>query len=453
MHPTPRRRSGSARQPLGLLLITLVLAAVVPSAPVRGQDDPAPVDPAFKDPPVADEPGQSLLIMNDGRRFRGRIKDKDRFEIVLEIAGIDTRFKVADVLDIVPLKTFDEYYRELKATIDPLDYMRRFQLGEWIYSRGRLELAAAELEELLDDNPRVDQARELLRVVNAAIELEDAQNEAKREEESAPPQQQQRPQDVGHLSPTMLLTDEQVNLIRVYETDLENPPQLLIRRSTIERLLSTYVMDELLPTTPEGRKAYYRRDSVEILRDIFRLQARELYGEVQVRGEPLSLNKFRLNVHRVWLVNSCATNQCHGGLEAGRFFLFNKQAHTSNTVYTNLLILERTRLRGEPLLNYDRPERSPLLQLGLPQDRSIYPHPEVENWRPAFRDQSDPLYTRAIDWMRSMYTPRPDYPIDYEPPFVTFNLDGAGGNQIENGQQPGSDAGSTPGGGKADPSR
>ncbi len=423
MQPHPRTRRRLVLPAVSLLIAAALTAIAAPRA--MAQVETPPPGARQGDPPVADEPGQSLIIMNDGRRFRGRIKDKDRFELVLEIAGIDTRFKIADVLDVVPLKTFDEYYDELKKSIRPDDYAQRLRFCQWIYSRRRLELAATELEELLDDNPRLEEARELLRVVNAAIELEDKQSEAEREAETGGPEPEPGAQPGGRLSPTMLLSDDDVNLIRVYEIDLDNPPPLLIRRSTIERLLSEHATSDLMPTTPEGKKAYFRRDPVEILTDIFRLQARDLYGEVRVRGEPVSLNKFRLNVHNTWLMNSCATNQCHGGLEAGQFFLFNRQSHTANTVYTNLLILERTKLHGEPMINYDRPERSPLLQLGLPRDRSIYPHPDVDRWQPAFRDQADVKFTRAVDWMRSMYTPRPDYPIVYEPPMVTFDLDHA----------------------------
>lgn len=420
MNSTQFPRSRSARR----VSILAAAAAVLLAAPsLHGQEEPEPVPVRVEDPPIASEPGQSMLIMTDGRRFRGRIKDRDRFEIVLEIAGIDTRFKIKDVLEVIPLKTFEEHYDELKRGIDPLDWTKRLQLCEWIHRRKRLELAARELEELLDDNPRIDEARELLRIVNAEIELRVKQEEAALERETAPIAEEGEARS-GRLAPTSLLTDEQVNLIRVYEIDLKNPPRLLVRRSTIERLLSEHATSELLPATPEGRKAYYRRDPVDILSDIFALQARDLYGEVQVQSEPLSLNKFRLNVHKMWLMNSCATNQCHGGTEAGRFFLFNKRAHTANTVYTNLLILERSRYRGEPMLNYERPERSPLLQLGLPADRSFFPHPEAAGWTPAFRDQSDPKFTRTVEWMRSMYMPRPEYPIRFEPPEIRFDLDG-----------------------------
>lgn len=437
MNSTDSPRSRPPRRRLSILAAAAAVLLAVPSLQGQEGQEPAPV--RAEDPPIASGPGQSMLIMTDGRRFRGRIKDRDRFEIVLEIAGIDTRFKIKDVLEIIPLRTFEEHYDELKRGIDPLDWAKRLQLCEWIHRRKRLELAARELEELLDDNPRIDEARELLRIVNAEIELQMKQEEAALERQTAPPVEQGEGRS-GRPTPTTLLTDEQVNLIRVYEIDLKNPPRLLVRRSTIERLLSEFATSELLPSTPEGRKAYYRRDPVDILADIFALQARDLYGEVQVQSEPLSLNKFRLNVHPVWLMNSCATSQCHGGTEAGRFFLFNRRANTANTVYTNLLILERSKYRGEPMLNYERPERSPLLQLGLPADCSFFPHPDVAGWRPAFRDQADIKFTRTVEWMRSMYMPRPEYPIRFEPPEIRFDLDGEAVVRQPEGEVPGGGA-------------
>ena len=56
------------------------------------------------------------------------------------------------------------------------------------------------------------------------------------------------------------------------------------------------------------------------------------------------------------------------------------------------------------------------------RNRSLWPHPDVDGWRPVFRDESDALFTRSIAWMQRMYQPRPDYRIDYQPPFVVYDL-------------------------------
>jgi hypothetical protein len=156
---------------------------------------------------------------------------------------------------------------------------------------------------------------------------------------------------------------------------------------------------------------------------MFRVQARELYGDVRVLEDPAVMETFRKQVHGRWLATACATATCHGGQEAGRLMLAGDRPNHETTVYTNFLILERFRLAdGSPLIDHDRPERSPLLQAGLMRSEAEWEHPEVpptrgrRGWRPIFRDQEDPRYQDAVAWIRSLYRPRPDYPIDYELP-------------------------------------
>src|SRR5690606_13117960 len=126
-----------------------------------------------------------------------------------------------------------------------------------------------------------------------------------------------------------------------YEIDTNNPPRLLIDRDTITQLMSEHAGSSLIPSTREGREAMYRKRPAEILDIMFRLQARNLYGKVQVLDHPESFRRFRENVHRGWFMNNCATTRCHGGTEAGRLWLHNRRPNSDETVYTNFLILDR----------------------------------------------------------------------------------------------------------------
>jgi hypothetical protein len=126
---------------------------------------------------------------------------------------------------------------------------------------------------------------------------------------------------------------------------------------------------------------------------------------------------FRDRVHSTWIVNTMATTRCHGGSASGRLQLFNRRPTAEQSVYTNFLILDRfVTSDGRKLIDYASPESSLLLQMALPRADSRNPHPEVPGWEPAFTNRESRRYKQAIEWIRLMYRPRPDYPIEYLPP-------------------------------------
>jgi len=150
-----------------------------------------------------------------------------------------------------------------------------------------------------------------------------------------------------------LLDERSINLIRVYELDLNDPPRIEIERETVERFLREYADHPLVPETREGREAFHRKSAVETLDAMFRVRARDFYGEVKVIDDPRSVELFRTRVQSTWLVNNCATSRCHGGPDTGGLWLLNRRKRSDASTYTNLLILERTSLGdGTPLIDY-----------------------------------------------------------------------------------------------------
>ena len=324
------------------------------------------------------------------------------------------RFPMSDISMVRALPSVEERYEALRRSIDPEDVEGLLRLAEWLRARGRFDLALAEIERALAVEPLHPDARQLKLLVTEQKKLA-----------QVPPSDAPRPRPASERPdrpPFPLLTEQQINLIRVYEIDLKDPPRLLIDRDTITKLLDQYAGVGDVPVTREGRDAFYRKRPEDILAIMFDLQARDLYGEVRVMGNPDSMRAFRDNIHRTWLVNSCATNQCHGGEEAGRLRLYNRSTGSDAAVYTNFLILDRFRTAdGLPLIDYLSPARSPLLHMGLNRDDALFKDPEVDRpgtarWRPVFRSADSERFKEALEWIGDMYKPRPNYPIDYQPP-------------------------------------
>ncbi len=404
------------------MLALAVLAAGWSSLAQPPTPASTPATPSASPASTPAQPRNSLALpevevfFRDGTQTSGTLLAQDDDSVTLLISGIATKFPRPGIERVRTLPSIDEQAEALKAMVDPRDADGILRVAEWLRSKERYERALAEIDRVLDFEPENARAREMRTLIIQQKLLLDRKGKPPEKAEKSP-----TPKKPVFDFP--LLTPEQINLIRVFELDLEASPRLIIQRETVVKLLEKYAGRDGIPVGEEGREVFLRRRPAEIMDTMFRLRARELYGEVKVLDSPPSLRLFRENVHRAWLMNSCATTACHGGDNAGRLFLHNRRTMSDATVYTNFLILDRFKLAdGTPLINPTEPARSPLLQLALPRGEGHFKHPEVvvgathARWRPVFSSREDSRYKDAIQWIESLFKPRPDYPIHYTPP-------------------------------------
>ena len=356
------------------------------------------------------------VTLNDGTRLEGEFVRESIDFVVIRIDGVEAPIDGSKVVDISVVGDLFEQYVELRKQIRDNDVDRLLALVRWLTQRQMYDEAIAELDDIQKQEPFNADARALRKTVSQLKLLRDRRR-ARPGEDAEP--QRESVDEPRRLPPGAfgLLTKEQINLIKVYEVDLDDPPHVIVRRETVDRLLQRYAEHPLVPVTREGRQAFLRKPAIDVLSVMFQIGARDLYGEVEVIGQPTSMRLFRDHVHAGWLVNRCGTTQCHGGADAGQLMLTNRRSRSDEAVYTNFLILDRFRTSlGAPMISYEAPERSALMQMGLPRADALYPHPPVKGWRPVFRSRQDPGYRRAVAWIKSMYRPHPDYPITYTPP-------------------------------------
>jgi len=393
---------------------------------------PAPADPQPEDPPTQSQSSShtqpkanpstplphAIVYFRDGRQIEGLLVHNNPQTIVLRIAGIDTTLAMKDIFKVERVPSVEERYKKLRAVIADNDIEQLLVLTDWLRDRGAYALALKEVVHILKVEPGNEEAKTLKLLVENQLKLK-LQSQARQHEK---PGQSSSVHTKSRRPEFPVLTPDQINLLKVYEVDLGDPPRMRIDRTTVRELLDTYKGNPLIPTTAEGKAALEHRPAERILELMFRLKARKFYGRVQVVSEPKAFKLFRDKVHRAWLVNSCATNACHGGQQAGPLWLDNLHQNSEATIYTNFLILDRYRLPdGTPLINYEEPAKSPLLQMALPRKVSLYPHPLVATsrssvWRPVIGSVDDAKFRDAVTWINAMYSPRPEYPIHYTPP-------------------------------------
>lgn len=388
-----------------------VEAPAAPEEPESWLDVNEPV----REPNVGDE---VIVTFQDGRRMNGVFVSRDESTLVVKVRGVELKLPASTVSNLVALDPPPVRYERMRKMVDPQDVQKLTMLAEWCRRHGMYDEALTEVERALAADQYSGEAQRLKQLIEEQralaarpggrrTEPRDADSDRER------PRFERRPQ----LEDFPLLTPEQINLIKVYEIDLRDAPRLIIRRETISRLLQQYGTNPLVPTTREGRDEMYRKDPAAILDLMFRLRARELYSEVEVVGNPRSMQAFRDNIQGGWLVNAVATTRCHGGRNGGRLLLTNRRPTSEESMYTNFYIISQFKLGdGTPLINWDDPELSPLLQMGLPARDSMFPHPQVEGWRPIFRTRDARSFRLAVSWIRMMYRPRPAYDIPYAPP-------------------------------------
>lgn len=419
-----RWRRGHLAFGAGVALAAMLLVAggsLIASGAMQDAPASPDKDEVSLDPNATPEPGDDVrVVVDDGDAFfDGTLEARTPDQLILRIEGVLMPLERERVVSVTVRLTPAQRYRDIRPTIRDDDFPRLLALVRFLERNELYDEAMRELEGVLARDPDNDEAKRLAEVVEQLIILrelrERRQRSREREEESRPAEPRERA-SIAQRNDFAPLSEEQINLIKVYEIDLKADPRLIIQRSTVDEILKRYAEHPLVPVTREGKEAFYKKTPVEILDVMFRIGARDLYGEVRVLGQPKSMEAFRDSVNARWLTNRCATTRCHGGNEAGRLRLLNRSTNSEATVYTNFLLLDRfdTR-RPVPMIDYTNPTDSLLLQMALPREDVLYPHPDVKGWRPVFVNDRSPQYRAAVEWMRMMYQPRPEYPIEYDP--------------------------------------
>lgn len=356
---------------------------------------------------------RGIICRRDGSLIEGEIIKDGFTEIVILIEGIHHRIPRMEVSHIELLPSFEETLAKAREEIPLDDVEMRMELARWMIQNSQLEMARDELRDLLTRQVSPN-ATQLLELIEAKIVLSQTASDAPR------PMRPKADRTAGIPRPT--LTAQDVNTIRVFEIDFARPPKVKVRTETVQKLIENHSENILIPSDPNGRDQLHALPDIDLVKLIFEVKARALYPEIVVESEPHSLNHFRTKVHNAWVIKNCATSGCHGGPNAGRFFLH--QSNDTRSVYENLLILERLELEGSRrMIDYENPQMSLLIQHALPRSVSRIPHPDVKGFKPAFPSGNVRMYNQTIEFIRKMYSPRPQYPVEFVPPTQQAPLD------------------------------
>ena len=352
-------------------------------------------------------PAWAMIQMRDGTSLKALVHEDGNAGVVYEIATIINTISRDHVQRVVLLPSVEQQLTKLKATLQPEDVKRHVEICRWLVQQQRADLAIPELESILAKGPN-HQATSLLDVARITLAARvRAQGRDGAKDHSPSPNNPY----VGRL-----LTDDEVNLLRVFEVDFAHPPRMSVSPDTVRALLTQYSTSKLIPANESDRARLITADPSEVLRLMFALKAREFYPRVTVESDPASLRAFHRDVYSRWLIPNCTTSRCHGGTDAGDFLLHLSHSKDPNVRATNLLILLRKTIGDRPMIDFGDPSASLLIQYGLPRHLARSPHPAVKGWTPALGQAPTRMQGDTEAWIRMMYQPRPDYMIEFEAP-------------------------------------
>lgn len=354
-----------------------------------------------------DEPVHAAVLLTDGSRKEGMLELDSFDEVHLRIYKTLHRYKREQVRLVKILPTFEEELAWIRSKLDTDDPKEHLEFCRWLIRQGKLLEARKELTVLIENHQSALAIREL-RKVDASLAIRADVEPTSPEEEP--------PVDSSPMPP--LVSEADVNLMRVYEIDLNDPPRIRILDETIEQLIQQYGSSTLIPDKEKARQAMFDAPPEEILEIMFKVRARDLYDQVEVLTEPATMATFRKRIHDNWLLNRCGSQACHGGTpdRAGRFRLHRAARPNDQIRASNLLTLNRLEIDGDRMLDWSDPEQSLLYQYALPRQEATKPHPAVRGWKPIFTPAARTLKKAYQEWVEAMMSHHhKDWPVDYTP--------------------------------------
>ncbi|MEM7681179.1 MAG: hypothetical protein AAF288_04400 [Planctomycetota bacterium] len=377
-----------------------------------------------------------IVELNNGQTLVGELVREDAQQITVADAetGRNRILPRSSIASVTPRPSAAQEYARRSAELEPEDLDGRWNLAYDMHERKAHALALQELDALAQRFPRGQNAsHDRIYFLRDAVRQSLAQAQAQsgpRGQDGPSSADQARTAStpasktdrVLNVAEPQTLTPEQINLLKVWELPADlSDPRLVVRvdRRTLETVLDRF-SDSLDPAlrSRRGRSEFLREDGWKHAEFLFELEARDFYKDIQVVRGPDTLQEFARRFNPGHVCRYFAPRFASG--QTG-LFLFTSAPGLEAQALTNFLILSQASTSGGlRYINRDEPAKSLLVQWSLPRGVAELPAPDVPGWTPAFSGLDDPDCVRLVDWIASLYSPQPEYGIDYTPPVYTL---------------------------------
>jgi len=347
---------------------------------------------------------EAVLHTSDGRIVMGDFVSESEQEVVLGIDGAKTTFPRSQVVDLQVILTQAELFAERRKVIADDDLSSRVDLVAQMIDEKVYDLAKTEIDALATDFPDEPFAKGLEQLLKTA-QAGEALAAVPEPKAGDNPRLQTSPRGGAEAT---LLTKEQVIIVKLGERHRPDPDsaiKLVIPPTVITELFDLHTGHPAVPDTRDDQAAFRDLNTWEQLAVFERVDDNGLTGKIRIVGDPPALKSFRqtINPRYIW---SYFGRHFSGTVEGVDLAM--RRPNAVPEAYTNFVKLSRMQVDGHKMINRMEPEKSLLLQWGLPREIATHPAPEAERWKPYFQSRQDPQYLSLLDWIDALVT-SPDY--------------------------------------------
>jgi len=355
---------------------------------------------------VLAKPG--VVKMKDGRSIEGDVTDKGADGVTIVTKGGTLSLPQSDVASIIyAINVQEQYQQRLAALPKDAGGAAHVELARWLYENKAYELARKEIETALAIEPNSAEAGVLKQTIDRAMIWEKGRsNTTPTTPGPKTPGTVKPPVNPAARKDRKLLDADQINTIR--QCELRDNERITIR-------VEPDVVKKYLAQSGKNPKDFAKQNLYQQAMEILKSGGADLRPGVKVTNDPQALAGFK-RVQPAILMG-CASIACHGGANAGTFILHGP-ANSDPVTYTNFYILTQYVVKtpdgDRKLIIRTLPEKSLLIQYGLPRDVAEAKHPDVTGFTSMFRNTQDQKYIQMLAWIRDgLGAMDKDYGIDF----------------------------------------
>lgn len=366
---------------------------------------------------------QGVFKTRDGKTIEGDIEEKPD-QVIVNLHGIRTAIN-RDNID-GQVEYFDNIEARYKDKVSKLPKKPtaadRLAIARWLYDVKAYDLALQEIEEARKIDPNSADAATLEQTVISQRRIERARAAAAPAPGTGtkPPAAADtgaaaaRPQGAGEKARYLTPTD--INTIRQMEWREKDTivPRATVPPDVRKRYVELKALDPgAFAALTMPQQAYYILSDPEV--------PGEMKRQIKLTTDPQAVADYRRAIQPL-LVNNCATIGCHGGHNAGKFFLYNQNTEKDEVAYTNFYILQNFKEsfgdKEYSMIDRNYPDRSIMTYFALPPDASELKHPELkgQTYKPLVPSRTSQSYRNLIEWMKELQAAGGDYGIKYDLP-------------------------------------